>query len=103
MFESFYNPSYWNRRRPDGIRPFKLMEVRQATGRFCTARYLATLAERCSSRKEAVRRNFVIVCPGAVIFWSNHDVASQINRKGVIMSASGDDGADPELRKYAPK
>ena len=26
---------------------------------------------------KAVRRNFVIVCPGAVIFWSNHDVASQ--------------------------
>src|SRR6516165_1182044 len=27
----------------------------------------------------------------------------EVTRKRVIMSASGDDGADPELRKYAPK
>ena len=42
---------------------------------FCTGRYLAMLVQRSSVK--AVRRNFVIVCPGAVIFWSNHDVASQ--------------------------
>jgi hypothetical protein len=27
--------------------------------------------------KKPVRRNFVIICPGAVIFWSNHVFASQ--------------------------
>jgi len=30
---------------------------------------------------QPVRRNFVIICPGAVIFWSNHDVANQKDKE----------------------